>query len=216
MQHYTPSKYTVMVDGTSFTYTNELGTRLAVSRDGRVYTNRHRVSPGSKRGRGYYGVTIDSHTIYIHHLVYEMFVERVPDGMEIDHINTDIHDNRVENLRAVTKSGNMRNPVTRERNLKQLGSVRHRASQARRREVCVSWTKDDGTIVYRHFGSVTDASKFTGACRSDIARVCAGKRKTAKGYTFYYGTVPLWARFGAFEFVFNTDKGGDVCDRYHK
>lgn len=200
MQHYTPSKYAVVVDGTSFTYTNELGTRLAVSRDGRIYTNRHRVSPGSKRSRGYYGVTIDNHTIYIHHLVYEMFVERIPDGMEIDHINTDIHDNRVENLRAVTKSDNMRNPVTRERNLKQLGSVRHRAFQARRRGVCVEWKTNNGsTTNYKFFESVTAASEFTGAFRSDIAKVCNGERKTAKGFKFTYYEPPIWAKFGSLQ-----------------
>ena len=198
MQHYTPSKYAVVVDGTSFTYTNELGTRLAVSRDGRIYTNRHRVSPGSKRGRGYYGVTIDNHTIYIHHLVYEMFVERIPDGMEIDHINTDIHDNRVENLRAVTKSGNMRNPVTRERNLKQLGSVRIRAVGARQRKVRAIWVDDGRRVVAKKdFDTVTAASEFTGVDRTSIAKVCTGRRRSAKGFKFYYVE-------------------GDVCDRYHK
>ena len=176
MQHYTPSKYAVVVDGTSFTYTNELGTRLAVSRDGRVYTNRHRVSPGSKRGHGYYGVTIDNHTIYIHHLVYEMFVERIPDGMEIDHINTDTHDNRVENLRAVTKSGNMRNPITRERNLSQLGSVRHRAFQARRRGVCVEWKTDELQVLRVRQGRVRVHGRVPLRHREGVQRRAEGRQ----------------------------------------
>ena len=198
MQHYTPSKYAVVVDGTSFTYTNELGTRLAVSRDGRIYTSRHRVSPGSERGRGYYGITVDNHTVYIHQLVYEVFVERVPEGMEIDHINADPHDNRVENLRVVTKSGNMRNPITRKRNLAQLGSVRSKAVEMRQRKVRAVWIDDDHRVVVsKDFNTVTAASEFTGVDRTSIAKVCTGRRCSAKGFKFYYVE-------------------GDVCDRYHK
>lgn len=198
MQHYTPSKYAVVVDGTSFTYTNELGTRLAVSRDGRIYTNRHRVSPGSERGRGYYGITVGNHTVYVHQLVYEVFVERVPEGMEIDHINADPHDNRVENLRVVTKSGNMRNPITRKRNLVQLGSVRSKAVEMRQRKVRAVWIDDGRRVVAsKDFNTVTAASEFTGVDRTSIAKVCTGRRRSAKGFKFYYVE-------------------GDVCDRYHK
>ena len=36
----------------------------------------------------------------------------IPDGMEIDHINRDRYDNRIENLRLVTKSQNSLNKTT--------------------------------------------------------------------------------------------------------
>lgn len=51
-------------------------------------------------------------TIKVHRLVYETFVCKIPDGMQIDHINTIKDDNRLENLRIVTPKENMANPLT--------------------------------------------------------------------------------------------------------
>jgi len=50
----------------------------------------------------------------IHRAIYETFVGEIPEGYEIDHINTIRDDNRVENLRAVTKKENHNNPLTRQ------------------------------------------------------------------------------------------------------
>ena len=50
-------------------------------------------------------------------LVYEAFVGPIPDGMEIDHINGNNTDNRLENLRVCTHKENCNNPITRERHL---------------------------------------------------------------------------------------------------
>lgn len=50
--------------------------------------------------------------ILVHRLVYETFVGDIPQGYEIDHINTVSDDNRVENLRCVTSKENMNNPLT--------------------------------------------------------------------------------------------------------
>lgn len=195
--HFTYEGDFAEVEGRVFRFSKELGRRVGASADGMLLLPRRGVGCGNPRGpSGYYGVTVGHHSVYIHRLVYELFVERVPDEMEIDHINTDIHDNRVENLRAVTKSGNMRNPITRERNLSQLGSVRHRAFQARRRGVCVVWKTNGGTTNYKFCESVKAASEFTGAFRSDIAKVCNGERKAAKGFKFIYYEPPIWAKFG--------------------
>ena len=186
--HFTYEGDSAEVEGRVFRFSKELGRRIGASADGMLLLPRRGVGCGNPRGpSGYYGVTVGHHSVYIHRIVYELFVERVPDGMEIDHINTDIHDNRVENLRVVTKSGNMRNPITRKRNLEQLGSVRHRAFRARRRGICVEWKSNNGsTTNYKFFESVTAASEFTGVCRTDIARVCDGRRKTGKGFKFRY------------------------------
>lgn len=199
--HFTYEGDSAEVEGRVFRFSKELGRRVGASADGMLLLPRCGVGCGNPRGpSGYYGVTVGHHSVYIHRLVYELFVERVPDEMEIDHINTDIHDNRVENLRAVAKSGNMRNPITRKRNLEQLGSVRHRASQARRRGVCVEWKSNGGsTTNYKFFESVTAASEFTGVCRTDIARVCSGRRQTGKGFKFMYYEPPIWVKFGSLQ-----------------
>ena len=54
--------------------------------------------------------------LLVHILVWETYVGEKPTGYELDHINTDRYDNRLENLRCVTHSENMLNPITRKRN----------------------------------------------------------------------------------------------------
>jgi len=50
--------------------------------------------------------------ISAHRLVYETFNGEIPQGYEIDHINTIRDDNRLENLRCVTHKENSNNPLT--------------------------------------------------------------------------------------------------------
>lgn len=52
--------------------------------------------------------------ITLHRLIWETFNGEIPDNMCIDHINTVKTDNRIENLRCVSYSENMRNPLTTE------------------------------------------------------------------------------------------------------
>jgi len=42
-----------------------------------------------------------------HRLVYEKFGGKIPNGLEIDHIDGDKHNNDITNLRVVTRSENM-------------------------------------------------------------------------------------------------------------
>lgn len=44
-----------------------------------------------------------------HRIVWEGFNGRIPDGYMIDHINRNKQDNRIENLRMVTRSQNVHN-----------------------------------------------------------------------------------------------------------
>ena len=66
-------------------------------------------------------------------LVYEAFVGLVPEGMEIDHINGDNTDNRLNNLRVCTHKENCNNPITRDR--------QRRANESRSRKVKEWWAK---------------------------------------------------------------------------
>lgn len=51
--------------------------------------------------------------VLVHRLVYETFVDEIPIGYQIDHINTIRDDNRIENFRCVTPKENMNNPLSR-------------------------------------------------------------------------------------------------------
>lgn len=51
-------------------------------------------------------------TYKVHRLVWEAFNGEIPEGVEIDHINTVRTDNRLENLRIVTHKENLNNPLS--------------------------------------------------------------------------------------------------------
>lgn len=155
--------------------------RLYVSRDGEFLVRGKRRF-GTTRAGGYLGITWKGTTVYAHRAVYTAWVGAIPLGYEIDHLDCDKTNNAVENLRLVTRSENMRNPKTRVANLRQLASVRGRAHAARIRAVL----SIDACQRITRYTSVTEASKATGACRSDIARAAHGKRQHAAGFGWRY------------------------------
>ena len=69
----------------------------------------HGCEAGTKRGDGYVIVKINGKRYYRHRIVWCMFNGDVPDGMVIDHDNGVPGDDRIENLRLKTVSGNARN-----------------------------------------------------------------------------------------------------------
>lgn len=75
-------------------------------RDGKLY--REGKEAGWIDGR-YRRLKIGGKTYRTHRVVWEMFNGPIPEGMEIDHINHNRFDNRIENLRCVTHSENQQN-----------------------------------------------------------------------------------------------------------
>lgn len=84
-------------------------------RDGNLYWKywkkgrRKDLLAGTKNNRGYIKVTVNGVQLYAHRIVWEMHNGAIPDEMEIDHINHDRSDNRIENLRLVRRSENAMN-----------------------------------------------------------------------------------------------------------
>lgn len=50
--------------------------------------------------------------VMVHTLVAEAFIGPKPNGYEIDHLNTNIHDNRLCNIKYVSQEENRNNPIT--------------------------------------------------------------------------------------------------------
>lgn len=57
---------------------------------------------------GYRCVCINRKCYQVHRLCWEIEFGDIPEGMEIDHINGVRDDNRIENLRLVTKADNLK------------------------------------------------------------------------------------------------------------
>ena len=74
---------------------------------------RRGVSAGSIAGTvnagGYIQVKLNGRLYYAHRIIWEMHNGQIPDGMEIDHINHNKADNRIENLRLVRHKNNTKN-----------------------------------------------------------------------------------------------------------
>jgi len=62
---------------------------------------------GGPTGSGYRGVCLLGKTRSLHRLVFEAFNGKIPNGMEVDHINMDKEDNSLSNLRLATRSQNV-------------------------------------------------------------------------------------------------------------
>ena len=160
-----------------------------VSNLGRVKSFKYRNSKILMQHRGkerYLSVTLceggEPKTLRVHRLVLLAFVGEPVSGYVADHINTITSDNRLENLRWVSQTENMRNPITKKNLSKNCGKYllgkfgeKHPMSKAVIR-------LEDKKI----FGSIREAGRSVKINPSCIVRVCLGKQKTAAGCRWEY------------------------------
>ena len=109
---------------------------------------------GTMHAQGYVQTSIKGRFYLVHRIIWEMHNGKIPEGMEIDHINHDRSDNRIENLRLVTGCENKKNQSIRKRNKSGFTGVSwHSKAKKWRAEI-----KSNG--VYRYLGlysSIDDA-----------------------------------------------------------
>ena len=113
----------------------------------------------------------------VHRLVWEAFHGPIPDGMQIDHINTVRDDNRLENLRTVSPKDNQNNGLT----LSNLTKANRRSFG---RSV-IQLDKDTGEVI-REWQCMVDAERELGICHRHISQCCYGKRNTTGGYRWRF------------------------------
>ena len=113
--------------------------------------------------------------VMIHRLVAMAFIPN-PDGLpEIDHINGEKTDNRVENLRWVKHIDNMNNPTT--------TGARMAAIKAKQGKPVIAYK--DGKKVGA-YACMMDAAKALNLFCTNICKQLKGKAITVKGYKFEY------------------------------
>lgn len=146
---------------------------------------------GYDNGGGYLKVCLrkdrKNNFLYIHRLVCEAFIlnRKMKKGEFCDHINTIRDDNRLENLRVVTRSQNALNPITRMRN-----SLAQTGNKNAAKFITLRGVKD--ASIYR-FKSSADASRFfnykmTNEVTHRISQARKNNKRTIniRGEEFYF------------------------------
>lgn len=79
------------------------------NKDGRIYSKSSSKCLNGSYRNGYKRINVKGKMYSVHLLIYETFVDKVPKGYVLDHINGIRDDNRLDNLKCVTQSENMFN-----------------------------------------------------------------------------------------------------------
>ena len=119
---------------------------------------------------GYWRIKVGKKSHMLHRVIYEMHHGAIPDGMDVDHIDNNRLNNKIENLQLLTRAENV---------LKGMREGKHNNPETPVIGVCVT----TGRII--EFISQSEAAR-AGFTQANISNCIKGKRKTCKGYRWSY------------------------------
>lgn len=117
----------------------------------------------------------------VHRLVYEAFNCKRLEGMQINHIDENKLNNRLDNLNLMTPKQNINWGTANERRSKKL--INHKSLSKPIIQYNINGKK------LAEFGSLSDASRRLSISTASICLALKGRLKTAGGYIFKYKTA---------------------------
>ena len=117
-------------------------------------------------------------TKLVHRLVADAFIPNPNNYPFIDHIDGNPANNNAENLRWCTRSMNMLNPITRERN----SNARRNKTAPNRRGIA---QLKDGELIST-YNSLKEACDKYGLSSGNLSAYCKKPKGTYRGYTWMY------------------------------
>lgn len=157
-----------------------------VSNLGRVKSLKRGILKLIKNKNGYYYISFSKYgkikTFIVHRLVAEAFLPNPDNKPQVDHINTNRTDNRVENLRWTTYKENNNNQLTKKHFSEcRKGKLNYKSKKVLQFDL-------NGNLI-KSWDTVREAERETNIHSSHISRCCNGKRKTAYGYIWKYEEI---------------------------
>lgn len=152
------------------------------NRDGQIRNEKSgRIMKPYRQKTGYVFVCLQhngkSYTKTVHRLVWEAFNGPIPEGMDVNHINEDKTDNRLENLNLMTRKENINwGTCIERRRQKQRNNIRSK--------VILQYGLD-GELV-QEWPSEKEIERILGYNQGNISRCCSGVIKTSYNYIWRY------------------------------
>lgn len=125
---------------------------------------------------GYLKVALNGNTKKSHRIIAELFIPNLNNLPEVNHIDGDKTNNKVDNLEWCTRQHNINHSI--DNNLQATSET----------SVCSIKIMqfDKNNVFIKEYNSMREAEKETGICNATISKVCRGLGNTAGGYKWKF------------------------------
>lgn len=157
--------------------------RSIVRKDGTSYYIAERILRPRKKSEGYLDVALNkdgkAKHYRVHRLVAEMFIPNPENKPEVNHINANKSDNRVENLEWATREENIHHAI-------KEGLATTCVKNNKRSKPVAQYDKNN--ILIEIYPSMREAERQTGIHQGDICKCCKKEKHhiTAGGFIWAY------------------------------